>query len=67
MTIITKLGGRKFIISLIIEFCATALAVVKIIDGVAWQTITMAVLMAYGIANVAGKNSGGLSDGGNEQ
>lgn len=55
MTIIQKIGGRKFVTALVIVLAATGLAVAGVIDGPAWGTISMSVLAIYSTHNATSK------------
>jgi hypothetical protein len=53
---LAKLGGRKFLFTLLtIDVAALILVMMNKLDGTDWLNLALSGLAVYGIANVAGK------------
>jgi hypothetical protein len=55
MTPLQKVGGRKFLIALLLVVAATVLRVLELIDQGTWERVVIAVMALYGAANVTQK------------
>jgi hypothetical protein len=57
LSLLTRMGGRKFLLSFSIYLGTALLTYLKVIDGVAYTGVTLGVVAAFITGNVAQKNA----------